>query len=270
MPNLDRVMALARRDIATIFRQKAVLVSMVIMPLLVTVALPIVVAWALRRFGDRFLNMAAVLDRVGGELVERHPQADSEALLAVAFLTRYFAPLFLLLPLMLATSTAADSFAGEKERKTLETLLHSPITNAELILGKVVAAALPALLVAGGAFGAYIVVANGLGEWLVGSWIMPTAEWWVLVLWTVPASTTLGLGMAVLVSARTSSVQAANQLAPIVVLPVVGLVYSQLAGAFELTPQVVALIGAVTWLVAIPLLAVGVRFFRRTEQISAV
>lgn len=270
MPNPHRVTALAKRDISRTFRQKSVLISMVVIPVMVTVALPIGVSWLLRTFAGQFLVTTAILDRIGPELAGRYPYADPQSLLAVAFLIRYFAPLFLLLPLMLATSAAADSFAGEKERKTLETLLHAPITDAELIIGKVIAAAVPALMVTAGGFAVYVLTANGLGTWLVGAWIMPTAEWWVLVLWTVPATTTLGLGMAVLVSVRASSVQAANQLAPIVVLPIVGLVYSQIAGAFLLTPLVVAVIGAVTWLVAIPLLATGVRFFRRTRQIAAL
>ena len=40
------------------------------------------------------------------------------------------APLFLIVPLMVSAVLAADAFAGEKERKTLERLLHLPLATA--------------------------------------------------------------------------------------------------------------------------------------------
>jgi ABC-2 type transport system permease protein len=46
---------------------------------------------------------------------------------------------FIMLPLILAGGTAADSFAGERERHTLETLLASRLSDRDILLGKVVA-----------------------------------------------------------------------------------------------------------------------------------
>jgi ABC-type Na+ efflux pump permease subunit len=268
--NARIVYALARRDLAVTLGQRTILISLVAVPFGVLIVLPVVVTVLLRGFGDDFLNLSAMLDRLPGSLAADHPGAAPADLFAVAFLTRYFAPLFLILPLMLATSTAADSLAGEKERRTLETLLHSPISDAELIVGKTLAAAVPALAVSGGGFLVYTTVADILGHWIVGALILPTATWWVLVLWTAPATTLLGLGSAVLVSARASSAQAANQLAPIVVLPIIALVYSQIVGVVDLTASLMVVIGAVTWLVALVLLWLGTRLFRRTEQIGAL
>ena len=45
-------------------------------------------------------------------------------------------------PLLLVTRTVADTFAGERERHTLETLLASPLSNAAILLGKLLAALL--------------------------------------------------------------------------------------------------------------------------------
>jgi ABC-type Na+ efflux pump permease subunit len=60
-----------------------------------------------------------------------------------------FRNLFFLFPTGLAANNTADAFAGEKERKTVETLLTLPCTNAELIAGKVFATLIPALLLSG-------------------------------------------------------------------------------------------------------------------------
>lgn len=55
--------------------------------------------------------------------------------------------LFVVFPSTLAASMAADSFAGESERGTLETLLATPLTDGGIFLGKVGSAAFFAVLV---------------------------------------------------------------------------------------------------------------------------
>jgi ABC-2 type transport system permease protein len=51
------------------------------------------------------------------------------------------------LPLFLATGMIADSFAGERERHTLETLLASRMSDRAILLGKIAAAVAYAVLV---------------------------------------------------------------------------------------------------------------------------
>jgi len=46
---------------------------------------------------------------------------------------------FVMLPMVLAGGTAADSFAGERERHTLETLLATRLSDRDIFLGKVLA-----------------------------------------------------------------------------------------------------------------------------------
>ena len=46
-------------------------------------------------------------------------------------------PLLLVIPLMVSAVLAADAFAGEKERRTLDGLLYLPISDRDLFLAKV-------------------------------------------------------------------------------------------------------------------------------------
>ena len=55
--------------------------------------------------------------------------------------------LFQLFPAVIASMIAADAFAGERERKTLETLLATPISTVSIFLGKTLAAVAFAVLV---------------------------------------------------------------------------------------------------------------------------
>ena len=55
--------------------------------------------------------------------------------------------LFVVFPVTLAAAVAADSFAGEQERGTLETLLASPLTESDIFIGKASIAAAVAVAV---------------------------------------------------------------------------------------------------------------------------
>ncbi len=64
----------------------------------------------------------------------------------VVLMTGYFlAPFILIFPLMFSTIIASESFAGERERKTIEALVYTPASDGELFLGKMLAAFVPAV-----------------------------------------------------------------------------------------------------------------------------
>jgi ABC-2 type transport system permease protein len=67
---------------------------------------------------------------------------------------------FVFFPGVLAVSVAADAFAGERERKTLETLLATPLTEGAILVGKATAAVLFALTVTVVAFACAVVSVN--------------------------------------------------------------------------------------------------------------
>jgi ABC-2 type transport system permease protein len=56
-----------------------------------------------------------------------------------------FAGFFLIIPTIVAVVLAANSFAGEKERHTLEGVLYTPVSDTALVVGKVVGAVVPAV-----------------------------------------------------------------------------------------------------------------------------
>jgi ABC-2 type transport system permease protein len=60
----------------------------------------------------------------------------------------YAIAMFLILPAVIAGSIGADAFAGERERRTLETLLATPLSDRAVVAGKALAATLAAVVVA--------------------------------------------------------------------------------------------------------------------------
>lgn len=130
------------------------------------------------------------------------------------------------MPLYLVTSVTADSFAGERERHTLETLLASRLSDATILLGKVGSAAgygwgltLISMLVGLAA----VNLANPEG----GLLLFPASVGMSIVGFSLLGAG-LAAGAGVLVSLRASSVRQAQQTLGIVVmmmlfLPIFGL-----------------------------------------------
>ena len=96
-------------------------------------------------------------------------------------------PLLLVIPLMVSAVLAADAFAGEKERRTLERLLHLPITDRDLFLAKVLSAFVPALAITW--VGCHRLRRRGQHRRLAGHapGLRAFTQWMVMIVWVAPA-----------------------------------------------------------------------------------
>lgn len=264
------VRAVAERDLTVVLRSKGVLLPIVIVPLIMLVILPAAIGFLtpLMDAAGELDEISQFLDMMPPAMAQRFAQYTPNQTMVVFTLIYMFAPLFLILPMMTASTIAAGSFAGEKERKTLEALLYTPTTDLELVLGKLMTAWIPAMAVTFVGFVLYGVVVN-VSAWQTMEHIFfPTAMWIVLILWLAPAAAGLGLATMVLVSAKANTFQDAYQLGGMVVLPILMLVFGQLAGVVYLSPLFVFLTGLVLWIVDAVILWFAAKTFRRTEIIA--
>lgn len=269
--NTRAIKAIIQRDLRIITKTKGVLWPMIIVPLVMLVVVPtiILVIPAVE------LGIASELDELGamiGSLPEGLRQSlasyTPEQQWIVVTVLYLLAPMYLIAPLMVASVIAADSFAGEKERKTLEALLYTPTTDLELYLAKLLSAWLPAVAIAWIGFVIYGLVVN-IGGWPVMRRVFfPNLTWVLLAVWVSPAIAAFSLGVSVLVSVRVSSFQEAYQMGAIVVVLVVALMIGQLAGVLVFSPGLVAAMGAVLWAVDAVLLWVGGRSFQRGQVLA--
>ena len=175
------------------------------------------------------------------------------------------APLFLIVPLMVSAVLAADAFAGEKERKTLEALLHLPIADRDLFVAKLLGAFVPAVVVSWIGFVAFAVIANTVAWPVMHRVFVPTRLWLVMIFWVAPAVAALGLGVMVRVSARARTTQEANQLGGAVILPLIFLAVGQSTGLLLVDLPIAFAVGAVLWVVAVILTVRGARRFTRDQ-----
>ena len=255
------VAAVIRKDLTAIRRSKAVVIPMVVVPLLLLVVLPLVIGLAAR--AQESPNVGFYLSRLPDAVARpilRLPPAEQLVVLVSGYL---LAPLFLIVPLMVAAVLAADAFAGEKERRTLETLLHLPIPDRQLFYAKVLGAFLPAVAVSWVGFLLFAVTTNTVAWPVTHRVFVPTKLWAVVILWVGPAVAALGMGVMVRVSARAKTAQEANQLGGAVILPLIFLAVGQSTGLLLVTLPVAFGIGAAVWAIAAWLILRGARRFTR-------
>ena len=197
-----------------------------------------------------------------------------------AWVTVPFLPglLFMLLPLTLAGGTAADSFAGERERHTLETLLSSRLSDRDIFAGKVLATTLYCTgLVWACALVALTTINASRGSAPI--FLYSSVSMLLITVGTVLLAL-LMTSIGVLVSLRAATVRAAAQTFSLVTLLVfVGVpllmqvlppqLQASLAEALSTTNMtfIGTCAGLVVLAVDVALLAVGVARFQRTRLI---
>lgn len=267
--NWHAVGALARKDLREVRQNKVAWIPAALVPLVIILLLPLACILAPSLISPATAttagtNSVQTLTSLIPKSMSHELPGLNEAQKWVVFSTGFVsAPMLLLLPLMFSSIAGADSFVGERERKTLEALLYTPATDGELFLGKVIASVVPALLLTWASFVVYAVVVNAAGWHIMQRVWFPTAEWWPLMLWVAPAIATLGMAAAVLISSRVSTFMEAYQLTGSLVVIVLALVIAQVTGVLSLNVPVTFLVGVAFWAVDAVLVWLSVRLFSR-------
>ena len=161
-----------------------------------------------------------------------------------------FAPLAIVVPLTVSSAVGANTIIGERERGSGEFLAHSPASEREIYLGKLMAALIPGYFTAFVGFGIYSIIVNLTVGPRVGGWFFPTGNWWVLMLWVLPPFVALALSLILAISARVSSAAAAQQASALVTLPLILVAYMVASGSLFEAKTLAFGVGTAAWILA--------------------
>jgi len=170
--------------------------------------------------------------------------------------------LLVLSPVAASMSIAAHSVIGEKQARTLEPILATPITTFELLVAKILGALVPALALSFACFAVYVGAAALLARAGV-AWTLLLPRPLAVLFVMGPMASLTSLTLAVCVSSRVNDTRSAQQLAVLVVLPITGLLVAQMAAGFVVTIPVILLITSVMAAINIGLIRLGVSLFDR-------
>jgi ABC-type Na+ efflux pump permease subunit len=124
----------------------------------------------------------------------------------------------LVIPAIVPSTLSAYSVVGEREQGTLEAVLITPIRREEFLVAKALAAFVPALVIAYAVFGVFLAVAALLADPAVSSAIYAGTHVLVQLLFT-PLLAGWAIWVGIAVSARSTDVRVAQQLGTLASLP---------------------------------------------------
>ncbi len=269
-----KVLLVFRKDWWEISRNWQVLLPILVVPVLFSVALPAALIAMPGLVNVPMSSTSQITELIVGKLpaaVQGQLSGLSETQVMVYVMVLYFlAPLFLVIPLMASSVISSDSFAGEKERRTIEALLATPITDGELFVGKVLVSFVPSMIVTVVSFLLYTLTVDLLAFDMFGRLLLPNLGWVMLIFGLAPVIALASIGLTVMISLRVRGFREAQQISVVLIVPILMLIFAQAFGALIFGPVVIGALTVAFAVVDLLLFRLGVRLFRRDEILSQI
>jgi len=260
---VNKIRTIIKKEWAEVFRNKLVLFTVGFLPLILA-AIPLVILGAMG--GDSSLQATT------SAFPEQFEAFCSEDLSAgecfQVYMVNQFMVMFMILPLAIPATISAYSIVGEKTTRSLEPLLATPITTTELLVGKSLAALIPAVVAT---YGAFLVFAIGSAI-LVNSPALLKAlldyRWLLAITVLGPLMALMAVNVSVMVSSRVNDPRVAEQISMIVILPVMAFFFAQLAGLVVLNQNVVLIALVLFLIIDVVLVRLAVKLFQRESILT--
>lgn len=256
---MEKIKIIIKKEWAEVFKNKMVVFTVAFLPLIMT-ALPLIILFSTRDIGASDGVNSEVGQMVSGDMC---PSGLSGSECFQVYLVSQFMMMFMLIPLAIPITIAAYSIVGEKNSRSLEPLLATPITTFELLAGKSLAALIPAVIATYASFVVFI----------IGAWLLISSKTvllafldlrWLIAIFVVgPLMAVLAVNLSLMVSSRVNDPRAAEQISMILIVPVLGLFFGQMAGLFVINKQIISIIGVVLLLIDVLVEFLAIRVFDR-------
>ncbi len=256
-PNFIAV--LVRKEWAELYRNTMLLGTVFFMPLLFA-AIPLIMLWSMGAdMGD------VVGDGMGAfnEAVQGTCSGLSSGDCTLAIFLAQFNLMFMFIPIILPSTILPYAVVGEKTQRSLEPLLATPISSVDLLLAKAFSAIIPASMATWLSFGLYLSIAWVLAPNKAIVHTLFQWHWLFAVVIVGPLLALFTANLTLMVSSRTTEPRVAQQVAGLVVLPLVLLLIGQMSGMLLLTPLLIFLLGVSVAILDIIFAYLAVQIFDR-------
>lgn len=259
---MNKIKTIVRKEWAEVFKNRLVIFTVAFLPLMMT-ALPLAILSGMHS-ANPANGMTTQLPADAAQTMCQ-PGLNASDCLQV-YMVSVFMMLFMIVPVAIPVTIAAYSIVGEKTTRSLEPLLATPITTFELLMGKCLAAVIPAVLATYAAFGIF-----ALGAWIIlADKILMTAlldpRWLIAIFLVGPLLAILAVTFSLMVSSRVNDPRVAEQISMVMIVPVLGGFFGQIFGLFILNAQIISIVAFVMLLLDALMLYLTTHVFQR-EQI---
>ncbi|MFL7891239.1 MAG: ABC transporter permease subunit [Anaerolineales bacterium] len=260
---MNKINTILRKEWSEVFKNRMVLFTVAFLPLILT-AIPLVIIY----FSGTSEDFTGMTSDIPGEFNALCPSELSGGDCFQVFIVSQFMIMFMIIPLAIPSSISAYSIVGEKINRSLEPLLATPITTAELLIGKSLAAIIPALAATWIGFGIFI-----LGTWIMISNPVVIGNFldlrWIIAIFIIgPLMALSAVSFSIIVSSRVNDPRVAEQVSMIIILPVLAAFFGQMAGIIILNTTFMIASALVLGLVDLVLVYLSVRLFQRETIIT--
>jgi ABC-2 type transport system permease protein len=259
--NFSRVRAVIGKELFEIRKSRVLLFTLFLPPLFLAI-LPIVVMTAAGG------QMAAGSNMNAGDIARYYGLSPAYSNFTPDELSQWvllqeFLMLYLIMPIIIPVTVAAYSIIGEKQSRSLEPLLATPVRTDELLLGKSISGIIPAMLAT---WAAYAIFLLGMRLVVTSPRVLAAAlslTWIFAMLILVPLLALLSMSIGVMISSRVNDTRAAQQIGGMLVLPIVALGIAQTAGFVLLNATTFIFGAALIALIDVVVLKAATRLFQR-------
>jgi|ADKI01.1.fsa_nt_gi ABC-type Na+ efflux pump, permease component len=258
-----------KKDWTEISRNWQVLIPVIVVPVFFSMVLPIIIYLfpvSISSLGPLQNLFNTLPDYAKQRLLNFNPAQLAFYMVSVFF----FAPFFLVIPLIASSVIASDSFAGEKERKTIESLLATPISDSEMFLGKMFVSFSAAMFSTLSSFLVYTSVVDVLALGIFGRPILPDLSWIILILLLAPAVSLASVGLTVTISAKVKGFREAQQINAILIIPILIGIFSESWIAVILGAKALILLTLFFVLIDCVMFYAGVKLFKREDIMAKI
>jgi ABC-2 type transport system permease protein len=257
---MDRIRTIIDKEWAEVFKNRLVLFTVTLLPVLFT-ALPLIVLSATRgtSSGQTTDPTAAF-----GSICAGIPAQDCMQI----YMANEFLLLFMILPVMIPITIAAYSIVGEKTTRSLEPLLATPISTVELLSGKMLAAVIPGIVATWGCFSIFLLLLplTGASQGVINYITGPT--WLLAVAIIGPLMAIMAASFAVIISSRVTDPRVAEQFSAILLVPILLVIFGQIAGIITVNLTLV-LIGILVFVaIDVGVVYLGSKMFQRENILT--
>lgn len=264
------VLNLVLKDLLETKNDKGAISSLLIVPFIFSVLLPlIVIIGGSNNLLVNFIGGVKLFTEQLPSNVLPYDLSEGQTM-TYAILMYFFVPLFLLIPVMISTIISTSSFTGEKERKTIEGLLYTPITNKELMLGKILASAIPSILITWISIIVYGIIIDIYSMNVLSKLIFPNINWLIISILLAPLITFLSISLVVSISHRVKTSKSAQSISMILILPIIGFLVSQASGTLLFGPMVSIILTGILIIVDIIIYILISKKFNRDKFITNI
>ena len=179
---------IATKDFNIFLKKKRILYTLIILPFLLSIGLP----------------LATTGTTETAEII---------------VLLNAFSFFYVILAYILPSTLASYSILGEKIEQSLEPLLATPTTDSELLFGKIITSFLPCISVIYAGSIIFMVLSDAITYNTIGYLFFPNWSMAFILLLAVPLSAILSVQLNVIISSRVNDVRTANQIGMILFIP---------------------------------------------------